>query len=378
MSIPEFQGTVPRVTQTQPDFDQNTQALLDWLVDEFVPGVNETAKAMNLNSTTGTSSTSNAIGTGAKTFTAETGKSWQPGMFIVIADAAAPSTNSMTAQVTSYNGGTGSLVVDVKSTLGSGTKSSWVISQTMNPVPLNGSVTNASVDKSIITGQSDETSPQPDDELLLSDKSESSGALNKIALANLLKVLNALTEDTNPDLNADYLLSYDASAAAVKKVLMGRSNMYVGTAQVTTSGTSIEVTGVPSWINNILLPLAGVSTNGTDSWLVQIGDSGGYETTGYVSTSINAVGSGANGAISSTAGFIIRCAEAGNTASGHIMLTRLSGNTWVCSHNMKLTTTYGATGGGDKTLSDALDRFRLTTTGGANTFDAGALNWMGW
>jgi hypothetical protein len=211
---------------------------------------------------------------------------------------------------------------------------------------------------------------------LLSDTSAST--VDKITLENMLKVVNALTEDTNPDLNADYLLSYDASAAAVKKVLMGRSNMYVGTAQVTTSGTSIEVTGVPSWINNILLPLAGVSTNGTDSWLVQIGDSGGYETTGYVSTSINAVGSGANGAISSTAGFIIRCAEAGNTASGHIMLTRLSGNTWVCSHNMKLTTTYGATGGGDKTLSDALDRFRLTTTGGANTFDAGALNWMGW
>jgi hypothetical protein len=378
MSIPEFQGTVPRVTQTQPDFDQNTQALLDWLVDEFVPGVNETAKAMNLNSTTGTSSTSNAIGTGAKTFTAETGKSWQPGMFIVIADAAAPSTNSMTAQVTSYNGGTGSLVVDVKSTLGSGTKSSWVISQTMNPVPLNGSVTNASVDKSIITGQSDETSPQPDDELLLSDKSESSGALNKIALANLLKVLNALTEDTNPDLNADYLLSYDASAAAVKKVLMGRSNMYVGTAQVTTSGTSIEVTGVPSWINNILIPLAGVSTNGTDAYLLQIGDAGGYETTGYTATSINAVGSGSTASLSSTAGFIIRSADAGNTASGHILLTRVSGNTWISSHNVKLATTYGATGGGDKTLSDALDRFRLTTTGGANTFDAGALNWMGW
>jgi hypothetical protein len=378
MSIPEFQGTVPRVTQTQPDFDQNTQALLDWLVDEFVTNTNETARAMNLNATTGTSSTSNAIGTGAKTFTANTGKSWQPGMFIVIADAAAPSTNSMTAQVTSYNSGTGSLVVDVKSTLGSGTKSSWVISQTMNPVPLNGSVTNASVDKSIITGQSDEISPQPDDELLLSDKSESSGALNKIALANLLKVLNALTEDTNPDLNADYLLSYDASAAAVKKVLMGRSNMYVGTAQVTTSGTSIEVTGVPSWINNILIPLAGVSTNGTDAYLLQIGDAGGYETTGYAATSINAVGSGSTVSLSSTAGFIIRSADAGNTVSGHILLTRVSGNTWISSHNVKLATTYGATGGGDKTLSDALDRFRLTTTGGANTFDAGALNWMGW
>jgi hypothetical protein len=344
----------------------------------FQEQANAAAVAMNLNSTTGTSSTSNAIGTGAKTFTAETGKSWQPGMFIVIADAAAPSTNSMTAQVTSYNSGTGSLVVDVKSTLGSGTKSSWVISQTMNPVPLNGSVTNASVDKSIITGQSDEISPQPDDELLLSDKSESSGALNKIALANLLKVLNALTEDTNPDLNADYLLSYDASAAAVKKVLMGRSNMYVGTAQVTTSGTSIEVTGVPSWINNILIPLAGVSTNGTDAYLLQIGDAGGYETTGYTATSINAVGSGSTVSLSSTAGFIIRSADAGNTVSGHILLTRVSGNTWISSHNVKLATTYGAMGGGDKTLSDALDRFRLTTTGGANTFDAGALNWMGW
>jgi hypothetical protein len=378
MSIPEFQGTVPRVTQTQPDFDQNTQALLDWLVDEFVPGVNETAKAMNLNSTTGTSSTSNAIGTGAKTFTAETGKSWQPGMFIVIADAAAPSTNSMTAQVTSYNGGTGSLVVDVKSTLGSGTKSSWVISQTMNPVPLNGSVTNASVDKSIITGQSDETSPQPDDELLLSDKSESSGALNKIALANLLKVLNALTEDTSPDVNADYLLSYDASASAVKKVLMGRANVYFGSGVVTTSGTAHDVTGIPSWINNLLISFSEMSTNGTDSYLVQIGDSGGIETTGYISTSVNAVHSMNSAADNSTAGFIIRSSAAANIASGHMLLTRVSANSWVESHTLKLATPYNASGGGSKSLSDILDRFRVTTVGGSNTFDGGAFNWMGW
>jgi hypothetical protein len=218
MAIPEFEGTVPRVTQDQPEFDTNTQAILDYIADDLVPGINEVVKAFNFNATTGTSSTSVAIGTGSKSFTATTGKSWVGGMFIVIADAAAPSTNSMTAQVTSYNSGTGSLVVDVKSTLGSGTKSSWVISQTMNPVPLNGSVTNASVDKSIITGQSDETSPAPDDELLLSDKSESSGALNKITLTNLLKVVNGLTEDTSPDKSSDFLLSYDASSSAPKKV----------------------------------------------------------------------------------------------------------------------------------------------------------------
>jgi hypothetical protein len=240
----------------------------------------------------------------------------------------------------------------------------------------DGEVTFAKLASTVISGATAETAPAVDDLLLLSDTSAST--VDKITLENMLKVVNALTEDTNPDLNADYLLSYDASAAAVKKVLMGRSNMYVGTAQVTTSGTSIGVTGVPSWINNILIPLAGVSTNGTDAYLLQIGDAGGYETTGYTATSINAVGSGSTASLSSTAGFIIRSADAGNTASGHILLTRVSGNTWISNHNVKLATTYGATGGGDKTLSDALDRFRLTTTGGANTFDAGALNWMGW
>jgi hypothetical protein len=344
----------------------------------FQEQANAAAVAMNLNSTTGTSSTSNAIGTGAKTFTAETGKSWQPGMFIVIADAAAPSTNSMTAQVTSYNSGTGSLVVDVKSTLGSGTKSSWVISQTMNPVPLNGSVTNASVDKSIITGQSDEISPQPDDELLLSDKSESSGALNKIALANLLKVLNALTEDTSPDVNADYLLSYDASASAVKKVLMGRANVYFGSGVVTTSGTAHDVTGIPSWINNLLISFSEMSTSGTDSYLVQLGDSGGIETTGYISTSVNAINGANSAADNSTAGFIIRSSAPANIASGHMLLTRVSANSWVESHTLKLATTYNASGGGSKSLSDILDRFRVTTVGGSNTFDGGAFNWMGW
>jgi hypothetical protein len=206
MSIPEFQGTVPRVTQTQPDFDQNTQALLDWLVDEFVPNANETAAAMNLNATTGTSSTSNTIGTGAKTFTANTGKSWQPGMFIVIADAAAPSTNSMTAQVTSYNSGTGELVVDVKGTLGSGTKSAWTISQTMNPVPMDDSVSTATVKNEAITADkikdeaitadkikvgilADFTSATPDlsDILAFGDASDS----NKSKKATLFDHLNA-------------------------------------------------------------------------------------------------------------------------------------------------------------------------------------------
>jgi hypothetical protein len=76
-----------------------------------------------------TSVTSNEIRRGSKTFTVSTGKRFQGGMYLVIADTAAPSTNSMYGQVESYNSGTGDLVITVLSFSGSGTKSAWTISQ---------------------------------------------------------------------------------------------------------------------------------------------------------------------------------------------------------------------------------------------------------
>lgn len=71
---------------------------------------------------------------------------------------------------------------------------------------------------SLVNGQSSETSPATNDEIILADVSE--GALNKMTLADVLKVVNALTADATPDNAADYLLSYDASASAAKKVLI--------------------------------------------------------------------------------------------------------------------------------------------------------------
>lgn len=82
--------------------------------------------ALTLNSVNDTSSTSNTIGTGAMTFTVTAGKSFQPGMWLMIADTAAPSTNSMYGQITSYSGT--SLVMNITITSGSGTKTAWVIS----------------------------------------------------------------------------------------------------------------------------------------------------------------------------------------------------------------------------------------------------------
>jgi hypothetical protein len=93
----------------------------------FAEEANALAIAMNLNSTTDGSTTSNTVSTGAKTFDVTAGKSFQPGMYLVIADSLAPTTNSMWGQITSYSGT--SLVVNIRSYIGSGTKTSWVISQ---------------------------------------------------------------------------------------------------------------------------------------------------------------------------------------------------------------------------------------------------------
>lgn len=144
----------------------------------------------------------------------------------------------------------------------------------------------------------------------------------------------------------------------------------VSTAQATTSGTAFDFTGIPADVNRITLILSGVDLSGTDSFLVQIGDSGGIETTGYVSASFNRSGSG-----NSTAGFIIfRNNESADPMSGSMVLTRITGNVWVASHALgEVALALGCAGGGNKTLSDTLDRVRLTRSG-TNTFNAGQVN----
>jgi hypothetical protein len=62
--------------------------------------------------------------------------------------------------------------------------------------------------------------------------------------------------------------------------------------------------------------------------------------------------------------------------TGIIEIVNVSGNIWVAYHAGKISTTNIVSGGGSKTLSDTLDRVRLTTVGGTDTFDAGSVNIM--
>lgn len=72
----------------------------------------------------------------------------------------------------------------------------------------------------IITGTS-ETAIATGDTLPLYDVSAT--ANRRMLVSDFLKVVNALTEDTTPDSSADFVMSYDTSATAAKKIKL--SNM---------------------------------------------------------------------------------------------------------------------------------------------------------
>lgn len=85
-----------------------------------------TAASISAAALIGNSATAVAINTGAQSFTATTGRQWAAGQFLTIASAA-NNANFMHGQVTSYNAGTGALVVNVLDTGGSGTLSDWLV-----------------------------------------------------------------------------------------------------------------------------------------------------------------------------------------------------------------------------------------------------------
>lgn len=147
-----------------------------------------------------------------------------------------------------------------------------------------------------------------------------------------------------------------------------------GPAVASTSGTSIDFTGIPSWVKRITVMFAGVSTNGSSNILIQIGN-GSFTTSGYISVGFGSIGTGVN-ATSFTTGFGLRDANsAAYVMSGNATITNITGNTWTESHSMGVSSGNGvAAGGGYSALSGTLDRVRITTVNGTDTFDAGSIN----
>jgi hypothetical protein len=153
-----------------------------------------------------------------------------------------------------------------------------------------------------------------------------------------------------------------------------------GTAVPYTSFTTTtyhDFTGIPSWVKRITIPFSGISLSGTDDLAIQLGDSGGIETTGYSSqASVLYAGPSALVASETTAFSIKLGASASDVFTGVFVLTLADSatNLWIGSYVGGVSgTTRTSQGGGSKALSGTLTQLRVKS-GGSNTFDAGTIN----
>ena len=157
------------------------------------------------------------------------------------------------------------------------------------------------------------------------------------------------------------------------------NGLQMGTALSSTSGTNIDFTGIPLWAKRVTVIFNGVSTNGSNNFLVQIG-SGSVTTSGYASSSTR-IGGGTLSSSTSTSGFLLSGIAATTLLSGAMPIINITGNTWVSSAvfgdtNGGTSGLYTILGGGNLSLSGTLDRVRITTVGATDTFDAGSINVM--
>jgi hypothetical protein len=152
-----------------------------------------------------------------------------------------------------------------------------------------------------------------------------------------------------------------------------------GTAVASTSGTSIDFTGIPSWAKRITVMFSGVSTNSTSPPQIQIG-AGSVITSGYLGSN-SIVASAGVSTVSFTSGFGIGLNTsnwlAANILHGSIVLSLVSGNTWVASGCTSISNAANSfLTSGSIALGGTLDRVRITTVNGTDTFDAGSINVM--
>ena len=170
---------------------------------------------------------------------------------------------------------------------------------------------------------------------------------------------NASSGSNNIVLNADGTTTVAAPSNIIKS----------GTAVASTSGVAIDFTGIPSWAKRVTIMFNGVSLSGTSNYLIQIG-AGSITSSGYTS----ACNSGSGALTTSTSGYLVSASNAAaDLTFGPIVIVTLGSNAWLESGILNNS---GATriSAGGVTLSGTLDRVRITTVNGTDTFDGGSIN----
>ena len=159
------------------------------------------------------------------------------------------------------------------------------------------------------------------------------------------------------------------------------TNIVSGTAVASTSGTSIDFTGIPSWVKRVTVMFSSVSTNGTSNVLVQLGTSSGPTTSGYAVEGVTFNSSSPVTGIEYTTGFPTEVynpyVTAAGLRSGNLVFNTLGSNIWVGNGIIGVSWGSGPSSSfvaGKIALAATLDRVRITTVNGTDTFDAGSIN----
>jgi hypothetical protein len=187
------------------------------------------------------------------------------------------------------------------------------------------------------------------------------GSTGSIGTASIDNIKNSAAPGNNIILNSDGTTT-----------LTPNNIIKSGTAVASTSGTFVDFTGIPSWVKRVTVMFNGVSTNGSSDIQIQLGDSGGIETTSYLGSVwlANTVNT-----LNTTGLRVVTSVAAANVWHGSATISLLGSNTWVMQSVLgRSDAATSAVGGGSKALSDVLTQVRITTVNGTDTFDAGSVN----
>lgn len=147
-----------------------------------------------------------------------------------------------------------------------------------------------------------------------------------------------------------------------------------GTAVASTSGTNIDFTSLPSWIKRITVMFNGVSTNGSSLVQIQVG-AGSVVTSGYTTGLMTGNATAILTSAASSGHVLAGFGASSYVYYGSVVFTNISGNTWISTGTVRFASSGDiATSASSIALGGTLDRVRVTTVNGTDTFDAGSIN----
>lgn len=196
--------------------------------------------------------------------------------------------------------------------------------------------------------------------------------------------LNASTSSgfiQTADTSGDLALQSNGTTQLTVSSTGAYGQLKASTVVTPTSGTSVDFTGLPTWVRRVTVMLAGVTTSSTSPIIIQIG-AGSFASTLYSGTAGGVANTGNIMTVASYTNGFGMGAAVGNADQKYngtlsICLVNSATGLWAASGSTSLApgSFIGVqTCGGSRTLSGTLDRIRITTSGGAATFTAGSIN----